>query len=154
MTAATCPRCGGPLGPHPALSRADNTTPVCSACGTLQAFLAWRAVNPQLPSRGQGKSAAQAAKPNASGRGSPPSAGEQPTTNPLRERLARAQVDRLLGLRPLTRPTVGQRVIVGSAQPGTIVRLRREPDGTRRATVHLDSGVTLATEVDALSRDR
>lgn len=74
--------------------------------------------------------------------------------DPLRERLARAQVDKLLGLRPVAHPTAGQRVIVGSAQPGVIVRLRRAPDGTRRATVRLDSGVTLVTDVDALSQDR
>ena len=41
----TCPRCGGKIpnntepGAYPgALSRVDNETEVCSACGTLEAF--------------------------------------------------------------------------------------------------------------------
>lgn len=34
----TCPECGGPLGEHPALSRTDNKTDICSDCGTRQAL--------------------------------------------------------------------------------------------------------------------
>ena len=28
-----CPKCGGPLGERPALSRRDNKTEICSDCG-------------------------------------------------------------------------------------------------------------------------
>lgn len=33
-----CPRCGGPLGKRPALSRKDNKTDICSKCGYLEAI--------------------------------------------------------------------------------------------------------------------
>ena len=33
-----CPRCGGPLGERPALSRKDNKTDICSKCGYLEAI--------------------------------------------------------------------------------------------------------------------
>lgn len=36
--ARKCPMCGGLLGAHPALSRRDNSTEVCSACGTREAM--------------------------------------------------------------------------------------------------------------------
>jgi RNase P subunit RPR2 len=34
----TCPKCDGPLGEHPALSRRDNKTKICSACGSTEAI--------------------------------------------------------------------------------------------------------------------
>lgn len=33
-----CPRCGEPIGEHPARSRVDNTTPICTLCGTREAL--------------------------------------------------------------------------------------------------------------------
>lgn len=33
-----CPKCKGPLGEHPALSRRDNKTEICSDCGMLEAL--------------------------------------------------------------------------------------------------------------------
>lgn len=33
-----CPKCKGPLGDYPALSRRDNKTEICSECGMLEAF--------------------------------------------------------------------------------------------------------------------
>lgn len=34
----TCPRCGNDYDGYPALSRTDNTTHVCSTCGTAEAM--------------------------------------------------------------------------------------------------------------------
>ena len=33
-----CPICGGPMSEHPALSRRDNRTEICSDCGTREAL--------------------------------------------------------------------------------------------------------------------
>lgn len=33
-----CPKCGKSYAGHPALSRADNETPVCSDCGIREAL--------------------------------------------------------------------------------------------------------------------
>lgn len=33
-----CPKCGGPLGKRPALSRRDNKTDICSECGAREAI--------------------------------------------------------------------------------------------------------------------
>ena len=33
-----CPKCGNFIQGHPALSRADNKTEICSNCGTLEAL--------------------------------------------------------------------------------------------------------------------
>lgn len=33
-----CPKCGGPLGDRPALSRRDNKTDICSECGYKEAM--------------------------------------------------------------------------------------------------------------------
>jgi len=33
-----CPLCGQPLGRHPATSRYDNATAICSACGVYEAM--------------------------------------------------------------------------------------------------------------------
>lgn len=33
-----CPKCKGPLGERPALSRRDNKTDICSNCGFLEAI--------------------------------------------------------------------------------------------------------------------
>ena len=33
-----CPICGKPYHGHPAVSRVDNLTPICSDCGTRQAL--------------------------------------------------------------------------------------------------------------------
>ena len=33
-----CPICGKAYTGHPALSRKDNTTPICPDCGTLEAL--------------------------------------------------------------------------------------------------------------------
>jgi len=33
-----CPKCKGPLGERPALSRRDNKTDICSNCGFLEAM--------------------------------------------------------------------------------------------------------------------
>lgn len=33
-----CPKCGGPLGDRPALSRRDNKTDICSECGYKEAI--------------------------------------------------------------------------------------------------------------------
>lgn len=33
-----CPKCGGPLGKRPALSRRDNKTDICSDCGAIEAI--------------------------------------------------------------------------------------------------------------------
>lgn len=37
-----CPRCSGPLDRHPALSRADDKTAICSPCGTHEAIQAFK----------------------------------------------------------------------------------------------------------------
>ena len=34
----TCPRCAKPYAGYPALSRTDNATNICSACGTTEAM--------------------------------------------------------------------------------------------------------------------
>lgn len=34
----TCPRCGESYDGYPALSRTDNTTSICSDCGTAEAM--------------------------------------------------------------------------------------------------------------------
>ena len=34
----TCPRCGKDYDGYPALSRVDNATNICSACGTAEAL--------------------------------------------------------------------------------------------------------------------
>jgi predicted RNA-binding Zn-ribbon protein involved in translation (DUF1610 family) len=34
----TCPKCDEPIGDHPALSRRDNKTQICSKCGTNEAM--------------------------------------------------------------------------------------------------------------------
>ena len=33
-----CPRCGKTYKGHPAISRADNETPICPTCGTREAL--------------------------------------------------------------------------------------------------------------------
>ena len=33
-----CPKCGGPLGDRPALSRRDNKTDICADCGYKEAI--------------------------------------------------------------------------------------------------------------------
>lgn len=33
-----CPRCGKSYKGHPAISRADNLTPICHECGTREAL--------------------------------------------------------------------------------------------------------------------
>lgn len=33
-----CPKCGGPLGDRPALSRRDGKTDICSECGYKEAI--------------------------------------------------------------------------------------------------------------------
>ncbi len=33
-----CPKCGKTYRGHPAISRADNKTPICSECGTREAL--------------------------------------------------------------------------------------------------------------------
>jgi len=33
-----CPRCGKEYTGHPAISRVDNTTPICPECGTREAL--------------------------------------------------------------------------------------------------------------------
>ena len=33
-----CPKCGGPLGKRPALSRRDNKTDICADCGFKEAM--------------------------------------------------------------------------------------------------------------------
>lgn len=33
-----CPKCGGPLGKRPALSRRDNKTDICAECGYKEAI--------------------------------------------------------------------------------------------------------------------
>lgn len=35
---STCPRCGGKYTGRPALSRTDNTTAICGACGNSEAI--------------------------------------------------------------------------------------------------------------------
>ena len=37
-----CPRCGRPMVGHPAISRKDNKTEVCSTCGLLEAIEAFK----------------------------------------------------------------------------------------------------------------
>ncbi len=39
MRTRTCPRCDAPYSGWPALSRRDNRTEVCSACGTEEALV-------------------------------------------------------------------------------------------------------------------
>lgn len=36
-----CPRCLSKYDGHPALSRTDNQTDICPACGLLEAFESW-----------------------------------------------------------------------------------------------------------------
>lgn len=36
-----CPTCGQPIHGHPAISRADNRTEICSDCGTTEAIEAF-----------------------------------------------------------------------------------------------------------------
>ena len=36
-----CPHCGRLIGKHPAVSRRDNKTDVCSNCGTREALEDW-----------------------------------------------------------------------------------------------------------------
>lgn len=36
-----CPRCSKPYEGHPALSRKDNKTEICSQCGTIEALAAF-----------------------------------------------------------------------------------------------------------------
>ena len=38
MAEKKCPRCGQPIVGYPALSRIDNTTEICSDCGTMEAL--------------------------------------------------------------------------------------------------------------------
>lgn len=33
-----CPKCKGPLGDRPSISRRDNKTEICSECGMLEAL--------------------------------------------------------------------------------------------------------------------
>ena len=43
-----CPKCGGPMGGYPAISRKDNQTEICSTCGLKEALEAYnrnRALN-------------------------------------------------------------------------------------------------------------
>lgn len=42
-----CPRCKGPLPEVPALSRLDNKTPICSACGRREGE--WVLFRPSSP---------------------------------------------------------------------------------------------------------
>ena len=37
MKTRICPICGGQYNDHPAISRKDNKTEICSKCGTLEA---------------------------------------------------------------------------------------------------------------------
>lgn len=37
-TTRTCPVCGIEYSQHPAISRADNATPICPDCGTREAL--------------------------------------------------------------------------------------------------------------------
>lgn len=37
-----CPKCGRPIVGHPAISRTDNKTEICSECGLNEAILAWQ----------------------------------------------------------------------------------------------------------------
>lgn len=36
-----CPRCGKEISGFPAISRHDNKTEICEACGRQEAMLAW-----------------------------------------------------------------------------------------------------------------
>jgi len=38
MEQRVCPKCGQPYTGHPALSRADNSTPICPDCGIREAL--------------------------------------------------------------------------------------------------------------------
>lgn len=38
VPAGVCPHCRGPLDKHPATSRVDNRTSICSDCGTAEAL--------------------------------------------------------------------------------------------------------------------
>lgn len=38
----TCPRCGKTYTEYPAISRKDNKTEICPACGQLEALEAWQ----------------------------------------------------------------------------------------------------------------
>ena len=38
MDKRICPKCGCPIYGHPAISRTDNKTEICSECGTLEAI--------------------------------------------------------------------------------------------------------------------
>ena len=40
MNEQTCPRCGKTFMEHPAISRSDNKTEICSTCGLAEALLA------------------------------------------------------------------------------------------------------------------
>lgn len=37
-----CPKCGKPIGKYAAISRKDNKTEICSACGMLEAIEEWK----------------------------------------------------------------------------------------------------------------
>ena len=41
MTNTSCPRCGEPMSDLYAISRTDNTTRICSGCGTAEAMEDW-----------------------------------------------------------------------------------------------------------------
>lgn len=49
MKEATCPRCGETYTDYPALSRLDNKTDICSACGAKEALFNWRHPGEKLP---------------------------------------------------------------------------------------------------------
>ncbi len=38
----TCPSCGIGIKGHPAISRKDNKTEICSKCGQIEAMTAWK----------------------------------------------------------------------------------------------------------------
>ena len=42
MESRICPRCGKPYTEYPAISRKDNKTEICPACGQLEALEAWQ----------------------------------------------------------------------------------------------------------------
>lgn len=50
MTAETCPRCGGRMeAPARALSRVDNRTYICPACGNREGLWQWQHPGQPLP---------------------------------------------------------------------------------------------------------
>lgn len=48
VTANLCPRCGQPKNKHPATSRHDNKTLICSICGVAEAMIAAGATDAQF----------------------------------------------------------------------------------------------------------